>query len=286
MARSDDARHNLDELGALLRTHRKQVGLSGVEAARRAGFTQSKLSKIENGVLLPGPDDVRRLTTALGMSSAATGEALELARLLEIDQSAPRIVLRRGSLTEHTTLLTRFGSTGSVVAADPAVVPDWLRTRDYLLAASGPLSARNEQAATSLLAKRQRLLATPGITFEFYVYESALRTRVGSSSVMAEQIDSIRKMPLQHPNVAVRVIDSHAEVAPPLPHGFELRDDRLVVMTTAPGTAVITAEDDIAPFRVLVDSLRERALSEHRSQSFLSRLATVYNLEERINFAC
>lgn len=29
------------------------------------------------------------------------------------------------------------------MAADPSVVPDWLRTRDYLLAASGPLSEQS-----------------------------------------------------------------------------------------------------------------------------------------------
>lgn len=286
MARSDAAQHDLDTLGALLRVHRKQGGLSGVETARRAGFTQSKLSKIENGVLLPSPDDVRRLTTAIGMDSAATGEALELARRLEIDQSAPRIVLRRGSLTEHTTLLTRFGSTGSVVAADPSVVPDWLRTRDYLLAASGPLSSRNAQAATSLLAKRQRLLATPGITFEFYVYESALRARVGSSLIMAEQIDAIMTVPRRCPNVIVRVIDSQSEVTPPLSHGFELRDNRLVVMTMVPGAAVITSEADIVPFRHVIASLRETARDVSRSQGFLLRLANAYHLDARTKLAC
>jgi transcriptional regulator with XRE-family HTH domain len=286
MARSDDAQHDLDALGALLRTHRKRSGLSGVETARRSGFTQSKLSKIENGVLLPSPDDVRRLTTALGMDSAATGEALELARRLEIDQTAPRIVLRRGSLTEHTTLLARFGSAGSVVAADPSVVPDWLRTREYLLAAAGPLSARSVQSATSLHAKRQRLLATPGITFEFFVYESALSTRVGSALVMAEQVGAIFEASQRYPNVSVRVIDSHAEFAPPLLHGFELRDNRQVVMTVMPGAAVITSDADIEPFRRVIASLRTCALSENKSRGFLFRLAAAYRVDGLSRLAC
>ncbi len=286
MSRSDDAQHDLDELGALLRTRRKSAGLSGVETARRAGFTQSKLSKIENGVLLPSRDDVRRLTTALGMDSASTGEALELARRLEIDQSAPRIVLRRGSLTEHTTLLARFGSAGSVVAADPSVVPDWLRTRDYLLAAAGPLSERNVQAATALLAKRQRLMATPGIAFEFYVYESALRTRVASARIMAEQVEAIMAVPRRHPNVVVRVVTGHAEVTPPPLHGFELRDNRQVVLTMVPGAAVINSDDDIQPFRQIIASLRERALDETGSQGFLHRLATAYRLDWHTKLAC
>jgi hypothetical protein len=36
------------------------------------------------------------------MDSAATGEALGLARRLEIGKSAPRIVLHRGPLTKYT----------------------------------------------------------------------------------------------------------------------------------------------------------------------------------------
>lgn len=286
MARSDDAQHDLDDLGALIRAHRKRAGLTGAEAARRAGFTQSKMSKIENGILLPGADDVRRLTTALSMDSAATGEALELARRLEIDQSAPRIVLRRGSLTEHTTLLAGFGATGSVVAADPSIVPDWLRTRDYLLAATGPLSERNVQAATSLLARRQRLMATPGITFEFYVYESALRARVGSALIMAEQVEAIMTLPRHRPNVSVRVIAGHAEITPPLIHGFELRDNRQVVLTVMPGAAVITSDDDVQPFRRVTASLRECALGDAQSQGFLLRLATAYRLDAATKIAC
>ena len=286
MARSDDAQHDLDDLGALLRVHRKSAGLTGTEAARRAGFTQSKLSKIENGILLPSPDDVRRLVTALRMGPSDAGQAVELARRLEIDQSASRIVLRRGSLTEHTTLLTKLGTTGNVVAADPSVVPDWLRTSAYVLAAAGPLSERNVRAATSLLAKRQRLMETPGISFEFFVYESALRTRVGPALLMAEQVEAIRETSLRHPNVVVRVLEGQAEVTPPLIHGFELRNNRQVVLTMVPGAAVITSDDDVQPFRQIVASMRQCALSEARSQGFLLRLAAAYRVDGRSKLAC
>jgi hypothetical protein len=165
-------------------------------------------------------------------------------------------------------------------------VPDWLRTRDYLLAAAGPLSERTVQTATSLLAKRQRLMATPGTTFEFYVYESALRTRVGSARIMAEQVEAIMTLPRLHPNVSVRVITGRAEIAPPLLHGFELRDNRQVVLTVMPGAAVITADADVQPFRTVAASLRESALTEAESQGFLLRLATAYRLDADTKLAC
>lgn len=276
MARSDDAQHDLDDLGVLLRAHRKKAQLTGTEAARRAGFTQSKLSKIENGVLLPSPQDVRLLTTALGMAPDAAARALDLIDRLQDDPAARRIVVRRGALTEHTALLAKFGEAGCVVAADPAVVPDWLRTREYLLAAAGPLSERNTRTAMSLLRKRQRLMATPGLRFEFFVFEPALRTHVGSARIMSEQMLELAATGERHPDVVVRVIPAQAAVTPALLHGFEVHGDEQVVLTLMPGVVVITSEDDVQPFRRMVDSLRACALSEAASRHCLRRFGLAY----------
>jgi transcriptional regulator with XRE-family HTH domain len=276
MARSDDAQHDLDDLGALLRVHRKQARLTGTEAARRAGFTQSKLSKIENGILLPTPQDVRLLTTALGMDPGAAARALELIDRLQDDSAARRIVVRRGALTEHAALLAKFSEAGWIVAADPAVVPDWLRTREYLLAAAGPLSERNTRTATSLQRKRRKLMATPGLRFEFFVFEPALRTHVGSARIMSEQMLDLATVGERHPDAVVRVIPREAGVTPALLHGFEVHDDRQVVLTLMPGVVVITSEDDLQPFRRMVASLRDCALSEDASRRCLRRFGLAY----------
>ncbi len=288
MARSDDAQHDLDDLGALIRQHRKKTQLTGHEAAGRAGFTQSKLSKIENGILLPSADDVRRLTTVLGMDPAATGHALELVRRLHADQAAQRIVLRRGTVTEHTALLAKLGKSGYVVAADPVVVPEWLRTPSYLLALAGPLSDRNAKAAATLRRKRQRMLATPGFRYEVYVFESSLSTRVGSAEIMAEQLKELVTTAECHPNLAVRVIPARTTVAPTPLHGFEVHDDRQVVITVLPGVLVITSDDDVQPFRQMVASLRELALSTEASLTYLRRLTLIYDHHARVEsrYAC
>jgi transcriptional regulator with XRE-family HTH domain len=287
MARSDDAQHDLDDLGALIRTHRKWAQLTGAEAARRAGFTQSKLSKIENGILLPSQDDVRRLAAELGMEHDATARALELIARLQDDQAARRIVLRRGALTEHAALLAKFGDAGCVVAADPAVVPDWLRTRDYLLAAAGPLSERNTKAATTLLRKRQRLMAAPGFRFEFFVFESALRNHVGSARVMSDQMLDLAAATERYPNVVLRVVPLQAEITPALLHGFEVHEDNQVVLTLMPGVVVITSDDDVQPFRQMVASLRTCAMDEASSRSGVRRLGLAYGLNSATEkFAC
>jgi hypothetical protein len=216
------------------------------------------------------------------MDPEATAHALELVQRLQDDCAAQRIVLRRGTLTEHASLLARFGAAGHVVAADPAVVPDWLHTRDYLLATAGPLSERNTKAAMALQRKRQRLMATPGFRFEFFVFESALRTRVGSLRVMADQVQDIAAKAGHCTNVAVRLVNDDAVVTPPPSHGFELHDDRQVVFSTVPGVVVITSHDDVQPFRLILTSMRTRALSETRSRHYLRQIGGLYDVLDRI----
>jgi len=281
MARSDDAQHDLDDLGALLRTHRKKAQLTGSEAARRAGFTQSKLSRIETGTLLPSPDDVRRLATGLDMDADATAQALELIDRLQNEHVARRVLLRRGVLREHAALLTKFGNAGYVVAADPAVVPDWLRTRDYLLAAAGQLPERSAEAATALLRRRQQLMARPGFRFEFYVFASALGTCVGSSRVMAEQTWELATINERYPNVVLRVIQGRTSLTPALLHGFEVHNDQQAVLTLIPGVVVITSDEDVQPFRHIVSSLRACAMDAEKSRAYLEHFSRAYDMERK-----
>ncbi|MGW4215246.1 Scr1 family TA system antitoxin-like transcriptional regulator [Lentzea sp. NPDC004789] len=280
MARSDDAQHDLDDLGALLRTHRKRARLTGSEAARRAGFTQSKLSKVENGILLPSPDDVRRLAAGLGMDPDATAQALDLIERLWNDRAGQRGVLRRNASTEHAALLTKFSAAGHVVAADPAVMPDWLRTHDYVMAAAGSRSERDTARVMALARKRQRLMETPGFRFEFFVFESALRTHVGSLRIMADQL---RNAAAHGSNVVVRLVDDEAMVTPLPQHAFEMHDDRQIVLSTAPGVVVITSNSDVRPYRRTVVSLRDRALSESRSRHYLRQIGGLYDVLDRID---
>lgn len=283
MARSDDAQHDLDDLGALLRAQRKRAGLTGVEAARRAGFTQSKLSKVENNILLPSVDDVRHLTAGLGMGPEAAAQALELIERLQADRTGQRGVLRRGTFSEHAVLLAEFGAAGHVVAADPAVVPDWLRTFDYLLAAAGTLSERGTKAAMSLLRERQELMTKPGFRFEFFVFEAAVRTWVGSLRITADQVRDVAEKAEHRANVVVRLVNGEAVVTPPLQHSFEMHDDRRAVISVAPGVVVITSNDDLRPFRQTLASLRAQALSENRSRHYLRQIGDLYDVLDRID---
>lgn len=76
-ASNSPARLAVGGLGARLRRLRLDRGVSQNELGRRSGLETSYLSKIENGVLLPGLRNLDRIARALDMSLA---EALGPAR--------------------------------------------------------------------------------------------------------------------------------------------------------------------------------------------------------------
>ncbi|SES28963.1 Helix-turn-helix domain-containing protein [Lentzea xinjiangensis] len=72
MARPPDIQRILDELGGHLRECRLKAKISGAEAGRRAGISQSKVAKIENGTLWAQQADLYHLADALRMDRTAT----------------------------------------------------------------------------------------------------------------------------------------------------------------------------------------------------------------------
>ncbi len=53
-----------------LRVRRAELDVTQFEIARKVGFDTSKLSRIENGILDPTPDDVAKLAKALKATPA------------------------------------------------------------------------------------------------------------------------------------------------------------------------------------------------------------------------
>jgi transcriptional regulator with XRE-family HTH domain len=115
------ARSRRGHLSRVLRQLRKASKLTGEVVASRASMSQSKLSKIETGLLLPSPDDVERLADVVGASLDAKAQLKELVVLLRGEAKATRVVLHRGGerrqvLIERTAARARVAQTVVVSA--------------------------------------------------------------------------------------------------------------------------------------------------------------------------
>ena len=91
-ARSEQDRKSLADA---LRDLRRASGLSGDRLARRCGMSQSKVSRIETGRLLPSVIDVHQWLDALGADNATGDELLTLARLANAEYQEPHRLSRR-----------------------------------------------------------------------------------------------------------------------------------------------------------------------------------------------
>jgi transcriptional regulator with XRE-family HTH domain len=109
MAHPAEVQSILNELGPLIREQRLNARVSAPVAACRAGFSQSKLSKIEHGKLWPDEEDVRRLVGVTRMSPEATERVDELLWRLRTfsafkPKRQPRILLAQRDLDARRDL--------------------------------------------------------------------------------------------------------------------------------------------------------------------------------------
>ena len=112
--RTDPDREDL--ASALLRL-RQATGLSGERLARRCGMSQSKVSRIETGRLLPSVVDVEQMLMGLGVDESTGFELLALARVANAEYQDVRLSVRRGlhhrqrelaSLEQNATEIRHF----------------------------------------------------------------------------------------------------------------------------------------------------------------------------------
>jgi len=111
---------NQARLTAELRQLRATAGLGGIEAGRRAGISQSKISKIENQLLRPSPDDVRALCQGYGSPIEQRNVLVRLADSLRADAIEPRRVTLSRSARNMQQRIRRREASAHLLRTSPA----------------------------------------------------------------------------------------------------------------------------------------------------------------------
>ncbi len=122
---------------------------------------------------------------------------------------------------------------------------------------------------------RQVLLTEPGRSFTFLLAEGPLRWQVGSPQLMAAQLDHIARIADQ-PNVRIGVIPwtTAVDVAPVA--GFDLYDERAVIVGTDAGTTFLTDPPEVASYSRLFADLATLASYGDAALAVLRRTAADY----------
>jgi transcriptional regulator with XRE-family HTH domain len=155
-----------DELASALREARKAAGLTGERLAARCGISQSKISKIETGNMLPSVTDVERILTALGAGQNRTADLKAMVRLANTEFQSVRASLRRGLHQKQRELAALESDSQHIRFFLPLMITGLLQTPEYAGASLANFPSDHPQAIAKRL-DRQAALYNPARRFTF-----------------------------------------------------------------------------------------------------------------------
>ncbi|MCY9784141.1 helix-turn-helix domain-containing protein [Nocardiopsis sp. EMB25] len=265
-------------LGQALKRARLTAGFTGVEAARRAGMSQPKISRLENAVQTPGLDDLDTLCSIYGLSPGERDELQALTESLHRTVESSRSIRKGGGSHLKQLQIGRVEADTSVLRYfQPSTVPGLLQTAEFTRRIYGfTLEGEKLVAAMRALQQRQNVLYDQDKSFTFILTEQALRWRLAPNPVMAAQLHHIASLSTLS-NVTVGIIPWSAEVEEAPLHGFEIFDDRLVTVGLKTATISFTEPTDIKRYVDLFDSWKQSAALNDDAREHLSRIARDYD---------
>jgi hypothetical protein len=237
--------------------------------------------------------DVVRLARALGLGPADADLLAGRADADRIARGEERTVEWRPTLfatadrqqeVEHLEGVAR-----EVRVFQNAVVVGLLQTSEYARALLTAVRATLAEAkiadsaadiadAVSGRLRRQSALAEPGRRFHFVMSETVLSNRICRPTGMLAQLDRIQEVAAQ-PNVTIGIIPVDARLTIPALHGFELVDDKLVLVDLVKTTLQAHDRSEVRLYRRYFDVLAGQATTD--IAPILARHFDVYFEESR-----
>ncbi|MEU1665466.1 helix-turn-helix transcriptional regulator [Streptomyces sparsogenes] len=275
------------KLGAELRRLRDLAGLTSGEAARRVGWHQSKVSRLETGRSGARPSDVARL---LDVYEVADPELRTLLEALCGGGASDPEGSRRGWWYAYRDLLPPAyrdfisleseASTASTL--ETTVVPGLLQTPDYARAvtraALPDLPPPQVDTLVEVRIARQSVLrgARP-LRLHAVLDEAALRREVGGPGVMAAQLRHLAEVAAL-PQVRLQVLPFSAGMPIGITGPFiifsfsHITDLDVVVLDHLTSSLYLERKEDLRAYSAAFDTLRTKALSVRETLTFITKI--------------
>ena len=177
-------------------------------------MSQPKISKLENGRLLPSVEDVQTLRGLYQAEAAEQDALLEVAGRLHSPIESNRTILRRGAARRQARLGELEHEATTLRYFSPIMIPGLLPTAEYMRRVfSLDLSGAELTRTVAARQARQQILYDAAKTFTFVITETALRWGFCPPDVMAGQASHIASLATLA-NVEIGVIFQGAAPAP------------------------------------------------------------------------
>ncbi len=265
-----------------LRRLRKQAGVSGRLLAERTGLSQSKISRIEVGMITPTVPEVAAWAEAVG----STVEIKDHLRLLT--EAVYSEVYSWQSLLAHRPHLQgdigrREAAALRVRSFQPSIIPGILQNAEYasevFKMSAVPYRRDDLAAAVAGRMKRHAILDDSAGRFEFLVTEAALRWLPGPIDILVGQLESMALQITR--SIPIGVITHDAETHTAIPHGFVIYDGATddqgyVTVETIHADVVVAEPADVALYRSQWALLSRMAVFGQPAHTLVSGLITEF----------
>jgi transcriptional regulator with XRE-family HTH domain len=263
---STDYQQAREALGVRLRELRLSAPdgrLTGSALARRLGWPQPKVSKLENGKQTAAPEDLRAWAEGTGQPDAY-GELLARLRGFESHIRSWRRQLASGHKPVQDTHLSAHTDASVFRGWESSMIFGILQTPDYARSiftryAELQQSPRDTEDAVRSRMKRQEALYDPGKRFHLILWEAALRTLVCPPSVLAAQLDRLSGT-VGLDTVELGIIPFSASLKIPPATAFWVYDDSRVIVETWHSELWIEDEASVNTYLRTWNTLRESAV--------------------------
>lgn len=272
-----------ERLAAELRRLRDLAGVSGRELAQRIGISQSKVSRIESGAVVPSLPEVTAWGEELGVSVETQGRLKTFTEAAYNEVHPWRAALqRRGNLQDNIQDLESTAT--RIFTFQPALVPGLLQTAEYARRVFTMFhrqysSAKDPAAEVAGRLHRQLALYETNRRFDFLITETALRWRPGSVQLQLAQLDRVASISTLE-NVSVGLIPLDIEAATLTTHNFVIyegedgTEDATVAVETIHADMAVDTPEHVEIYRSRWSLLQEMALFGADAQEFLRDVVT------------
>ncbi len=273
-------------LGAELRRLREAAGLSGEKVARELECSDSKISRIENGLVPAHPRDVRDMLDLYGVTDEGKREALiTLAR-----DGKKRGWWQRYQAYEdgvlpgpYLDLISLEADAASIRTYQPQIVPGLLQTEAYVRAmieaARVEMSPEEIQTVVEVRLARQAVLTRQHpLHFWAVLDEAVLRRMVGGPEVMRDQLRHLAAM-ARRQNVTLQVLPFAAGAPAWVYTPFvilkfpEPADLEVVYLENLTSGLYVEETAEVDRYTLMFDHLRAAALSPKESVALIAEVA-------------
>ena len=226
-------------LGQLLRHHRRERRMTGIELAKALAVSQGTISKLESGQLVADLDFLAKFVQTLRLKRSDAAKLMRLAGVVP-----PRPVIDRvlqylpvdflsGDFSRRRQDVVGLAEAKATTirAFNPLLVPGLLQCEIYahhVLAIGGVRGEASLRRAVECRMRRQELLQNREKRFTFLTTEAALLMEVGTANVRAIQLHHLKQL-CGRPNVRIGIIGFEVAQHVLPPPSFYLLDKRVYI---------------------------------------------------------